>query len=339
MFGAPRRLGTPVTHVVPNYAVTLLGEYRASLKALDVEEPIDLALHRPLAFVIAKLALPTAITPNGLTAVSTFFGVLGGVLLVTDFAWAAIVAGALLFVSQVIDSSDGMLARMRKTSSDLGRMLDGVSDTLVLLTASIGSIVVMTRHYASPWYAPWLVVALSVLTMHTSSFHTTAYDHYKNMYMRLVLPNQRDEEDLEQALERKRRADENGRGLVHAVTWFIYLVYLKSGRRFFEWFDPYTVTRAGVLPPYDPERAAIYKKHALPLMKIWRSAFGVGSLVFGLAIFNAFGRPDIFLLFRLVFLNAVFFGYLGPAQRRATRAAFEEMGFTANASREAIARA
>ena len=97
--------------------------------------------------------------------------------------------------------------------------------------------------------------------------------------------------------------------------------------------------RAGVLPPYDPERAAIYKKHALPLMKIWRSAFGVGSLVFGLAIFNAFGRPDIFLLFRLVFLNAVFFGYLWPAQRRATRAAFEEMGLTTNASREAVAQA
>lgn len=317
---------------------TLLSEYRASLKAVDVEEPIDLALHRPLAFVIAKLAMPTSITPNGLTALSTIFGVAGGFLLIAGSTWAALVAGALLVFSQVVDCSDGMLARMRKSSSDMGRMLDGVADTLVLLTASIGSIVVMTRLYPSPWYVPVAIVLLSVLTMQTSSFHTTAYDHYKNVYLRLVVPGTRDEEDLEQAIERKRRADSETSGVVHAVTWFIYLVYLKNQRRFFEWFDPLTVTRAGVLPPYDPERAEIYKKHALPLMKIWRSAFGVGSLVFGLAIFNAFGRPDIFLLFRLVVLNAVFFLYLWPAQRRATRRAFEEMGLT-TASREAVARA
>ncbi len=310
--------------------MSLLSEYRSSLKAVDVEEPIDLVLHRPLAFGVAKLSLPTPLTPNHLTGISIVLGVTGGILLMVGELWSQLAGAALLFLSQVVDCSDGMLARMRKSSSDLGRMLDGVADMFVLLTGSLGSIVVMARLYPSPWYVPVAITVLSIATMHTSSFHTTAYDHYKNVYLRMIVPGTRDEEDLEGALLRKQKADAEGPGLITRIAFFTYVGYLKNQRKFFEWFDPAMTTRAGVLPAYDPMRAEIYKKHALPLMRVWRAVFGVGSMVFGLALFNAFGRPDLYLGFRLLVLNGIFFFYLWPAQRRATRLAFQEMGLSAD---------
>ena len=49
------------------------GLFQKSLKPKIVEEPIDLWLHRPVAYVIARLSLPTPITPNLITLVSFAF--------------------------------------------------------------------------------------------------------------------------------------------------------------------------------------------------------------------------------------------------------------------------
>jgi hypothetical protein len=62
---------------------------------------------------------------------------------------------------------------------------------------------------------------------------------------------------------------------------------------------------------------------------VWAGLFGVGSLVFGLAFFNAIQRPDWFMWYRALGLNAVFLLYLLPAQRRASRVALREADSTA----------
>ena len=49
-------------------------EYRSTRKPLEVEEPIDLALHRPLAFLVAKGAFLTSLAPNQLTILSMLMG-------------------------------------------------------------------------------------------------------------------------------------------------------------------------------------------------------------------------------------------------------------------------
>ena len=92
--------------------------YWQSLKSLDVEEPIDLYVHRPLAYLLARVLLPTPISPNWVTLVSMGVGLSSAVLIVSTrphhFQWAALCA----FLSAVFDCADGQLARMRKTSSD-----------------------------------------------------------------------------------------------------------------------------------------------------------------------------------------------------------------------------
>jgi hypothetical protein len=81
-----------------------------------------------------------------------------------------------------------------------------------------------------------------------------------------------------------------------------------------------------LLPAYDAQRASVYEKHAGRAMRIWKSAFGFGSLVFGIALSLTLDVLGWYMLLRLTLLNAVFYLYLRPLQRRASREAFGELG-------------
>jgi hypothetical protein len=90
-------------------------------------------------------------------------------------------------------------------------------------------------------------------------------------------------------------------------------------------FDPNTSARLTRFPPFDPQRGNIYRACAGRTMRLWRSIFGFGSMIFGLALFNFAGHPEYYLVYRLVLLNAIFYGYMRPLQRRVSREAFQKM--------------
>jgi phosphatidylglycerophosphate synthase len=301
--------------------------YRSSLKSLDVEEPVDVWVHRPVAYVIARACFPLPISPNAITALSIVAGIASGVALVCDFPRHLVVGGLLLFLSAVLDCADGQLARMRGTSSAFGRMLDGTADLLTTGVVVPATVLLIWRSFATPCWAGATAVTLAVITIATSSFHVTMYDHYKNVYLSLTGPRA-EIDDYEAARGRYDAVRTTKIGVVSRISYPVYLFYLKSQRDYVKRFDPYTTTRLTLLPPHDPDRAATYRAVAAPIMWVWKSAFGFGSLVFGLALFDAVGHPEYYLGLRLVALNLVFYGYLRPAQRRASRDAFERMKLT-----------
>src|SRR5213592_1484511 len=84
-------------------------------KGRAVEEWLDLRFFRPVGIRIARALYPTGISPDQVTLWSLLIG---------------LVAGHLFVVSDVFDSADGQLARLRGTSTRFGRALDGISDNL-----------------------------------------------------------------------------------------------------------------------------------------------------------------------------------------------------------------
>jgi phosphatidylglycerophosphate synthase len=303
--------------------VAFWDDYRRSLKPIEVEEPVDRFLHRPLAYVLARALLPTPISPNLVTLGSILLGVTSAVLLFRGVPWGFQLAALCLFLSAVFDCADGQLARLRKSSSALGRMLDGMADLLVIAVIVVaGAWVIWDRYAERPVYAGvWLL--LVAVTVVTSSFHTAMYDHYKNVYLRMTHPAYREGEAYATALERFRAR--RGEPFYVRLAWPFYLFYSKRQEAYVAAFD-HTSARLGELPPYDAQGAAVYRNCALPLMRVWRGWFGFGSLVFGTAVSLAFEGPEYYLLFRAVVLNAVFYGYLRPEQRRASRNAFDLIG-------------
>jgi hypothetical protein len=158
--------------------------------------------------------------------------------LVSSFAHHLQIGGLLLFLSAVLDCADGQLARMRGTSSLFGRMLDGTADLITVGVVAPASLWVMWCQLATPLWVKGTVVAVTCIAVVTTSFHTTMYDHYKNVFLRLTGPYQ-EGEDYESA--RARRESTRGTtSLVANLAYPIYLFYLKSQRDYVKAFDPYT---------------------------------------------------------------------------------------------------
>jgi phosphatidylglycerophosphate synthase len=297
--------------------------YWASLKPREVEETIDVYVHRPIAYVLSRALYPTPISPDAVTALSILAGIASATSLLVDFPYHLQASGLLLFLSAVLDCADGQLARMRKTSSIFGRMLDGTADLITVGAVAPASVWVMWCQLTTPLWIKLTVLAVTCIGIVTTSFHTTMYDHYKNVFLRLTGPYE-EGDDYEAACERR----EKSRGQTSAVANFaypIYLFYLKSQRDYVKKFDPYTSARLTLFPAYDPARGAIYREIAGPVMKLWRTLFGFGTMVFTLALFNALAHPEYFIVTRMFLLNPIFYFYLRPRQRRASREAFEKM--------------
>jgi hypothetical protein len=311
--------------------------YLSALKPIEVEEPIDVYVHRPLGYGIARLCFPTRITPNQLTAGAIACGVAAGIVLAVPFPGHLPIGALCVLLATIFDCADGMLARMRRSSSLLGRMLDGVADSVTVAAVVAGSLVVLASLYAPPWWQAAAAIAVAAAAIVTSAHHTAGYDHYKNVYLRLTQPEAGEGEDLAQALERHEAEKRRRPGPIGRAAWAVYLGYLRRQRAWIARFDPHTAPDVGQLPPFDARRAAIYRAHAGGAMRLWRGLFGTGSLMFGLTVFSAIGRPDLLLLLRLVVLNGILHLYLKPAQRRASRAAFEEMGLAPRARAGAAA--
>ncbi len=300
------------------------GGYVRSLKPLEVEEPIDVWVHRPPAYLLARLLLPTPVSPNTVTIGSIALGWAAGVAIFSDFRGHLPVAGLLVFCSAVLDCADGQLARMRKSSSAFGRMLDGAADYLVSTVVVGGAAWLVIRKFEHPAWHSVVAGLLALLTIITGSFHTSMYDHFKNVFLRLTHPSYRDGEDLS-AAERRYHSEPVVRSLGRRVVWAFYFFYMRAQRSNVERFDPNSIRLLREYPEFNARHAAIYRKHAGALMRIWRNFFGFGSLVFGLAVAIAFDVAEYYLLFRLVVLNVVFYGHLRPQQRRASELALEEM--------------
>jgi phosphatidylglycerophosphate synthase len=297
--------------------------YWASLKPLEVEESIDVYVHRPLAYLLTRALYPLPISPDAVTALSILAGIASAVSLLAPFPHHLQAAGVLLFLSAVLDCADGQLARMRGTSSLFGRMLDGTADLITVAAVAPASLWVMWCQLATPLWVKGTVLLVTCIAVVTTSFHTTMYDHYKNVFLRLTGPYQ-EGEDYESARERREKT-RGQTSLVANLAYPIYLFYLKSQRDYVKKFDPYTSARLTAFPPYDPERGAIYRAAAGPAMALWRRYFGFGTMVFSLALFNGLAHPEYFVAMRMFFLNPIFYFYLRPTQRRASREAFRRM--------------
>lgn len=103
-------------------------QYRSMLKATELEEGLDLILFRPFAFVLVKIFQPTPVTPNQITLISLILGLISGYCFWQGTPGWVLLGAVFLFWTNVFDCADGMLARVKGSSSVIGYILDGMVD-------------------------------------------------------------------------------------------------------------------------------------------------------------------------------------------------------------------
>src|SRR6187431_449670 len=83
------------------------------LKSREVEDPVNLWVHRPLAYAFCRLVYRTSITPNQVTLIAIVLGLLAAACWFEGSPWAMVWGGALLWSSAIMDGADGILARAK----------------------------------------------------------------------------------------------------------------------------------------------------------------------------------------------------------------------------------
>jgi len=156
-------------------------EVYSSIKMIDVEEKFDLAFSRPLGLLFAKLGFKLNMSPDHVSYTSLISGVIGGALLYYQNDVVMTVSGSLLVtLAGVLDSADGQLARLTKTSSEFGRVLDGFIDNWVFISCYI---------FATAYYVPiygWWIFVFAVFAGMAQSSKSAIYEFYKTEYLFLA---------------------------------------------------------------------------------------------------------------------------------------------------------
>lgn len=152
-----------------------------TLKSTDTEEYIDIIFYRKVGFRVAQGAEKLHITPNTITIISIFWGVLAGHLMMYNNVWINIGGIASLIIANILDSADGQLARMTNNKTRLGRILDGLAGNIWFVSIYIHLGIRMQIDGMGMW-----IWALGAATGLCHVFQAAIADYYRNGHLFFV---------------------------------------------------------------------------------------------------------------------------------------------------------
>jgi hypothetical protein len=149
-----------------------------ALKGRGVEEWADVHFFRPAGIRVARALYSTRVTPDQVTLMCLIVGLVAGHLMVYHSVGLGLLGVGLFIVSDIFDSADGQLARLRGTSTRFGRILDGVSDACRFINLYIH---LMIRLMIDGWGGWALALMAAALLCH--SFQSTAADFMRHAFL------------------------------------------------------------------------------------------------------------------------------------------------------------
>lgn len=96
----------------------------------DVDLDIYSRIYRKASIYFTKLFLYTAISPNKITFVRILIGIVAGIFLAQGDGWLILFGAFLIIISDILDHSDGEVARYKHMASISGLYLDRISSAI-----------------------------------------------------------------------------------------------------------------------------------------------------------------------------------------------------------------
>jgi phosphatidylglycerophosphate synthase len=278
-------------------------QIESTYKSRDVEEVIDIYFYRPVGYVIARLSRLAALTPNTVTILSIFVGVLAGHLFYYRDLTINVIGIILLVTSEAMDSADGQLARMTDTRSRIGRILDGFAGNLVFVSIYLHLCLRIVAGGGPLWI--FLVAALCGVS---HSFQCAMADYYRNAYLFFVFDEKRSELDKAASIaESYSRLSWSG-NFVKKLLTRLYLNYTVQqetvARNFQRLYATAKETFASTTPDWFKQRYAHLNK---PLLKYY-NFITTNTRMIVLFIALLVDRVYLYFAFELIVLNLVLFG-------------------------------
>jgi CDP-alcohol phosphatidyltransferase len=261
-------------------------------KGQAVEEWLDLRFYRPLGIRIARWLKPTRVTADQVTLAATLIGVIAGHLFVYQSPHVNALGFALFVLSDLLDSADGQLARLRGTSTRFGRMLDGIGDSLRFISL-YAHLLIRVLWAGLGWWGAGLVLA----ALWSHSLQSATVDFVRNAF--LEVGTGKGEADLPEDLPAERPD-----GWFERAARWLYRMYLRRQEGLF----PRTVrlvraSRARASAAFRAE----YRRRQQPLL-VACSWIGQNAHFLLLGAAGIAGRPGIYLWVVVTFMNVVLLG-------------------------------
>jgi hypothetical protein len=272
-----------------------------------VEEWTDVHFFRPLGYVIARAAIPLGITADQVTVACLLSGLAAGWLFYFSNPWYNLAGFGMFILSDVLDSADGQVARLRGTSSRFGRILDGVSDNLRFINLYL---CLMVRLRVGGW--GWEALALATVAGVCHSLQSTSVDFIRQAFLNLG-EDRRGELDLVEDLP-----------LDPTAPWWrrvglgFYKDYVRNQERLFPWTVALVRQARGKVISDETRHAYVNSQSQVVKNCAWIGQ-NIRFVVLGLAGF--LGYPAAFFWVTAVPFTAIWFALRTTQERHAARLA------------------
>jgi Phosphatidylglycerophosphate synthase len=257
-------------------------EYKNSLKMTEVEEVIDLIFYRPLAFLLVILVYHTKIKPDHLTLAAMIMGILGGCIYSIGSYPTCIVGAICYLLFNILDCSDGQLARIKKNGTAVGRLLDGIADYIAAIAIYAGIVIGYSNKPGQPTSLVFFIALAGISIIVQESL----VDYFRTRFLDIVLER---EDTFDEGLKEYRNEYEiiknQKNKWFYKTIVFIYLTYSQIQRNLT------AGNKRGKFINTTPEN--YYNKNRI-IIRFW-VFMGPSAKITTLILCSLFCRFDIFL--------------------------------------------
>jgi phosphatidylglycerophosphate synthase len=201
-----------------------------SLKSTETEDIFDLYIVRPICYYLAEFFNKFGIHPNTVTIWSMVFGAASCFFFAHGSyhyeSWAGLLLNLvgilLLMVGDILDCTDGQLARMTNQYSRLGRVLDGASGDVWFLCIYVS----ISLRSQPEW--GWLIWVLSLSAGYCHSTQAALADYYRQFHLFFVKGKEGSEWDDSSHVEEEYKSHSFASAPLYKMFLWVYLNYTRS---------------------------------------------------------------------------------------------------------------
>ncbi len=256
----------------------------------EVEEVIDLLLYRPLAFLLVISVYHTKIKPDHLTLAAMIMGIVAGCFYSFGTPSTCITGAIFYLLFNILDCSDGQLARIKKNGSPFGRLLDGIADYVAAISVYVGIAV----GYSGNPGLPSSMVLLTFLAGLSIIIQESLVDYFRTRFLDIVLSRKNTFSEGINEFEKEYDTikSENGKWFRKAIV-LIYLKYSQLQR---------IITAKNKRVRLSNATAAEYYNKNRLIIRFW-VLMGPSAKITFLVLCSFFGRFDVFFWTVIAGLN------------------------------------
>ncbi|MCK4889798.1 MAG: CDP-alcohol phosphatidyltransferase family protein [Candidatus Aminicenantes bacterium] len=266
----------------------LFKEFRSSLKDIVAEEATDLFLFRPVSFVFTKFLVKLPVTPNQVSFMSMIAGIISGIFFSFGDKKSFIYGGLFYLLCHIFDLIDGMIARLKKNGTPLGRIIDGWVDYITSVAVFIGLYIGFLK---GKFDLPFGALIITIAAGASMILHSVIIDYYRQQYLSSSTGRNKTISEDYRKFQRRFHYIKSRRGnYIEKLLLFVYLGY----------------TKVQVTGTRDKAKVLIKKNtKASKILLVFWNMIGVSTHRFFLILGVLLYQPMIFFFYVIVFCNVL----------------------------------